>query len=51
MAKTKVVKLNEEQRAELEKGYKNGKNHVFRTRCGMVLLKGEKRPPQKSRIF
>jgi transposase len=43
MAKTKVVKLNEEQRAELEKGYKNGKNHAFRTRCRMVLLKSEKR--------
>jgi len=43
MGKTKVVQLNEEQRAELEKGYKNGKSHAFRTRCRMVLLKSEKR--------
>ena len=43
MGKTKIVELNEEQRAGLEKGYKNGKNHAFRTRCRMVLLKSEKR--------
>jgi transposase len=43
MGKTKIVELNEDQRAELEKGYKNGKNHAFRTRCRMVLLKSEKR--------
>lgn len=43
MGKTKVVQLNQEQRAELEKGYKNGKSHAFRTRCRMVLLKSEKR--------
>ncbi len=43
MGRTKIVELNEEQRAELEKGYKNGKNHAFRTRCRMVLLKSEKR--------
>jgi len=43
MGKTKLFQLNEEQRAELEKGYKNGKSHAFRTRCRMVLLKSEKR--------
>ncbi len=43
MGKTKVIQLNEEQRAELEKGYKNGKSHVFRTRCRMVLLKSDGR--------
>jgi transposase len=43
MGKTKVVELNEEQRAELEKGYKNGTSHAFRTRCQMMLLKSEKR--------
>ncbi len=43
MGKTKIVQLNEEQRAELEKGYKNGKSHAFRIRCRMVLLKSEKR--------
>ena len=35
--------MNEEQRAQPEKGYKNGKSHAFRTRCRMVLLKSEKR--------
>jgi len=43
MGKTKVVQLNEEQRAELEKAYKKCKSHAFRTRCRMVLLKSEKR--------
>jgi transposase len=43
MGKIKVAQLNEEQRVELEKGYKNGKSHTFRTRCRMVLLKSEKR--------
>ena len=43
MGKTKVVELTAEQRAELEKGYRTGKSHCFRTRCQMVLLKSEKR--------
>ena len=43
MGKTKVIQLNEEQRAELEKGYRTGKSHTFRLRCQMVLLKSEKR--------
>ena len=30
MGKTKIVELDEEQRAELEKGYQNGKSHAFR---------------------
>ena len=51
MGKTKVVELNEEQRAELEKGYKNGKSHAFRTRCRMVLLKSEKRTSQEIADF
>lgn len=43
MGKTKIVELNDEQRAELEKGYKYGKSHAYRTRCRIVLLKSEKR--------
>lgn len=43
MGKTKVVELSNEQRTELEKGYKNGRSHAFRTRCQMVLLKSEQR--------
>ncbi len=43
MGKTKVIELTEEQRAELENGYRNGITHSFRQRCQMVLLKSEKR--------
>ena len=43
MGKTKVVELSTEQRASLEKGYRKGTSHAFRTRCRMVLLKSEKR--------
>ncbi len=43
MGKTKVIELTAKQRAELEKGYRTGKSHCFRTRCQMILLKSEKR--------
>ena len=43
MGKTKVIQLNEKQRAELEKGHRTGKSHCFRLRCQMILLKSEKR--------
>ena len=35
--------MSAEQRAELEKGYRTGKSHTFRTRCQMILLKAEDR--------
>lgn len=37
------IELDNNQRKELEKGYRNGKSHAFRTRCQMVLLKSEGR--------
>jgi len=43
MGKIKVIELTAEQRAELEKGYRTGKSHCFRTRCQMILVKSEKR--------
>lgn len=43
MGKKKIVNLSAEQRAELEKGYRNGKSHTFRQRCQMILLKAENR--------
>lgn len=43
MGKKKIVELSDEQRAELEKGYRKGKSHAFRTRCQMILLKSENR--------
>ncbi len=43
MGKKKIVNLNQEQRAELENGYRKGKSHTFRERCQMILLKSENR--------
>lgn len=43
MGKKKLVELSDEQRTELEKGYRRGKNHAFRQRCQMILLKSENR--------
>ncbi len=37
------IDLDDNQRKELEIGYRNGKSHAFRTRCQMVLLKSEGR--------
>jgi transposase len=37
------IELDDHQQKELEKGYRNGKSHAFRTRCQMVLLKSEGR--------
>ena len=43
MGRTIPIDLTNEQRAELEHGYRNGATHVFRQRCQMVLLKAENR--------
>ena len=40
------IELTDDQRKELENGYRNGKSHAFRTRCQMVLLKSEGRKSQ-----
>lgn len=40
------VELTDDQRKELESGYRNGKSHAFRIRCQMVLLKSEGRKSQ-----
>ncbi len=37
------IELTDEQRAELEHGYRDGGTHVFRQRCHMVLLKADNR--------
>ena len=37
------INLTDEQRAELERGYRQGATHVFRQRCHMVLLKADQR--------
>ncbi len=43
MGKTKIVILDEKQRAELEKGWRESDNHTFRQRCQLILLKSEGR--------
>jgi transposase len=37
------ISLDEKQRAELEKGFRESASHVFRSRCQIVLLKSEGR--------
>lgn len=41
MGKIKVIKLDEKQKAELEKGYREGVSHAFRQRCHLILLKSQ----------
>ena len=43
MGKIKTVELTRAQRAALEKGYRTGASHAFRTRCQMIPLKSEQR--------
>jgi transposase len=38
-----MIELSEEQRKELERGYREGATHSYRQRCQMMLLKSEKR--------
>lgn len=37
------ITLDEQQRAALEQGYRNGKSHAFRQHCQIVLLKAQGR--------
>jgi transposase len=43
MGRSIKIELSENQRTELENGYRNGKSHSFRTNCQLVLLKSEGR--------
>ena len=43
MGKIKIISLSEAQKHELESGYRKGKNHAYRKRCHLVLLKEEGR--------
>lgn len=45
------IELDDNQRKELENGYRNGKSHAFRVRCQMVLLKSEGRKSQEIADF
>ncbi len=41
MAKTKGITLADEERAALEKAWRQGKSHEYRQRCRMLLLKSQ----------
>jgi transposase len=45
------IELSDNQRKELENGYRSGKSHAFRTRCQMVLLKSEGRKSEEIASF
>lgn len=47
MGKKKIVILSDEQQTELDKGYRKGKNHAFRERCHLILLKSENRTSEE----
>jgi transposase len=41
MGKIKVIKLDEKQKTELKKGYRESESHAFRQRCHLILLKSK----------
>jgi transposase len=41
MGKTKIIILDEKEKAELEKGYRQDDKHAFRKRCHFILLKSK----------
>lgn len=43
MGRTIKITLNDDQRQQLENGYRQADNHAFRVRCQMVLLKADNR--------
>lgn len=45
------IQLNDNQRQELENGYRNGNSHSFRTNCHLVLLKSEGRKSTEIAAF
>ncbi len=45
------IELTNNQRSELENGYRNGKTHSFRTNCQIVLLKSEGRKSDEIASF
>ena len=51
MGRVIKIELADNQRKELENGYRKGKSHAFRIRCQMVLLKSEGRKSQEIADF
>ena len=51
MGRTIKIELSDDQRMELENGYRNGNSHSFRTNCHLVLLKSEGRKSKDIACF
>ncbi len=51
MGKIRVIELSDQQKKELEKGYREGKTHFFRQLCQMVLLKSEGRKSKELAVI
>ena len=41
IARIKVIQLTDEQRLQLEEGFRQGKSHAYRMRCRTILLKAK----------
>lgn len=41
IAKIKVIQLTDEQRLQLEEGFRQGKSHAYRMRCRTIFLKAK----------
>lgn len=41
IAKIKVIQLTDEQRLQLEEGFRQGKSYAYRMRCRTILLKAK----------
>ncbi len=51
MGRVIKIELDDNQRRELENGYRNGNSHSFRTNCHLVLLKSEGRKSKQIASF
>ncbi len=51
MGRVIKIELTDNQRKELENGYRNGKSHSFRTNCQVILLKSERRKSAEIAFF
>lgn len=47
MSRLIILTLSAEDRTALEKGYRHGPSHAFRTRCRMILLKADRLPSRQ----
>ena len=47
MSRLIIITLTNDERAALEKGFRHGPSHAFRTRCRMILLKADRLPSRQ----